>query len=579
MIAFAAAILLFGCGTGNTSAGQTPDAGGGSVGTAQHALHVSIIGKGEVRASNPAFSCRTDCTQAVDATATVHLVALPDSGWKFDGWQGSCTGVTSCDLAMSSDQSATATFSVLLPPPPGTVRVTVSPTGSGSGRVTSAPVGIDCPGTCSTTVQAGTSLSLNATPDASSGFAGWGGGCSGPGACTVAATADVTVYANFSLNAPPPPPPPPPTNACAGIPGPDAIVMQQYVARPNRTVACLAGLGDKNGTLDFPMSYMAADYHGSLIDFVTAANIFLREDYFQSEGPNPIQQPIGLFAAGSAPHLYPYGNAVDIARWDTAGNMQGEALWHVGTIASAGDPTGGLLVAGDIGVDASSMHHEAHAFVGGPGYGLNTKWTQPLASSGPVFGAGVDVFGRSIVITGGASGSITAQWFEGNGTPLTGEFRLLDTFTPGANTWFETSPLIGGGVVVRRMDLNAANGTDSHMLVTVDSGTAGVHAAPQWMVGRNNTRLQITRGGMAYAVLPYGVATGNCSEHLEIVASDGTSCGARDYPIAAGTCNTMGLTLAEDGTVMQQLPSSMELIINSVDAHTCTWRFWTRAAQ
>ncbi len=475
------------------------------------------------------------------------------------------------------------------PPPPSTSRVTVTLIGTGSGRVTSNPAGIDCPaGACNMTVTAGTAVGLGAQPDGNSSFTGWGGGCSSNGGCSVATSSDVTVWANFTANAPPPPPPPPPPGPppqCAGISAPDAVAMLQYAAHPQGSVACLPGLGDANGTLDFPMVFSDANSHGSLIDFVTDANVFLREQYYISEGPNFLQQPSGLASAGTPGHMYPYNPAVRMGRWDSAGNWVGDAVWHAKSFASAGDPAGGVLLAGDLSSDpyttSPAYQHEAVMFSGGGGP-FRVKWgPQLLASSGTVFGAGVDILGRSIVITdGGAqfgSGAISAQWFDMNGTPLTGEFVLVTGFVAGIATWFESSPLIGGGVEVRRMDSDMT-GLHAHTLVLVASGAAAVQPPPVWMTARPDTRLQIARGRHAYAALPYGAANTACTQKLEVLASDGTSCGSRDYPIAAGTCNTQDLTLAHDGTVMQQLPRAMETVTDPVRGwHTCTWRYWTGA--
>ena len=63
--------------------------------------------------------------------------------------------------------------------------VTVQKQGSGNGTVTSSPAGIDCGGTCSGQFQEGVTVSLNAAAAPGSAFAGWGGDCSGTGACTV----------------------------------------------------------------------------------------------------------------------------------------------------------------------------------------------------------------------------------------------------------------------------------------------------------------------------------------------------------------------------------------------------------
>jgi hypothetical protein len=112
------------------------------------------------------------------------------------------------------------------PPPPGTILVSVSPTGRGSGRVVSNPAGIDCPGNCSMRLNSGTPFSLAQTPDAGSFFVGWGGACSGTGTCSVTnPTADKSISAQFDTNRPPPSPPSFPcgNHMCAHgeFPGPD----------------------------------------------------------------------------------------------------------------------------------------------------------------------------------------------------------------------------------------------------------------------------------------------------------------------------------------------------------------------
>src|SRR5436190_15597443 len=63
-------------------------------------------------------------------------------------------------------------------------RLAVVLAGTGAGTVTGS--GISCPGTCSHSYTAGSSVTLTASPASGSSFGGWsGGGCSGTGACTV----------------------------------------------------------------------------------------------------------------------------------------------------------------------------------------------------------------------------------------------------------------------------------------------------------------------------------------------------------------------------------------------------------
>ena len=73
--------------------------------------------------------------------------------------------------------------------------------GTGSGRVTSDPAGIDCGATCRATYADRTVVTLTSTAATGSTFAGWsGGGCSGTDACTVTVDAAKTVSATFTLS-------------------------------------------------------------------------------------------------------------------------------------------------------------------------------------------------------------------------------------------------------------------------------------------------------------------------------------------------------------------------------------------
>jgi hypothetical protein len=73
--------------------------------------------------------------------------------------------------------------------------------GSGGGAVTSTPAGISCGSTCEADFDGGASITLTATPDATSTFTGWSGaGCSGTGTCVVTMDAAKSVTATFALN-------------------------------------------------------------------------------------------------------------------------------------------------------------------------------------------------------------------------------------------------------------------------------------------------------------------------------------------------------------------------------------------
>ena len=71
-------------------------------------------------------------------------------------------------------------------------------TRTGSGTVTSNPGGVSCGTTCSFSFTTGSPVSLAAAPAAGSVFTGWGGACSGAGACAVTMNAAQAVIATFS---------------------------------------------------------------------------------------------------------------------------------------------------------------------------------------------------------------------------------------------------------------------------------------------------------------------------------------------------------------------------------------------
>jgi hypothetical protein len=103
--------------------------------------------------------------------------------------------------AANPTNSALRSFSVTTgAAPPNTHTLSVTKTGSGSGRVTSNPGGIDCGSDCSQSYNDGTPVTLTATPAAGSTFTGWSGdGCSGTAPCTVTMDGSKSVAATFDL--------------------------------------------------------------------------------------------------------------------------------------------------------------------------------------------------------------------------------------------------------------------------------------------------------------------------------------------------------------------------------------------
>jgi Divergent InlB B-repeat domain/Protein of unknown function (DUF1573) len=85
------------------------------------------------------------------------------------------------------------------------VTLSVATAGTGTGTVTSAPTGIACGMDCAETVAPGTTVVLAAAAATGSTFAGWSGGCTGTGPCTVTLNANATVTATFNATSAPAP--------------------------------------------------------------------------------------------------------------------------------------------------------------------------------------------------------------------------------------------------------------------------------------------------------------------------------------------------------------------------------------
>jgi hypothetical protein len=172
------------------------------------AFELSVSGQGSgtgtVRSDPAGIDCGDRCSFAFTSGAEVVLTADADRDSAFSHWEGDCTGTAeTCRVSMIGARNATAVFE-LLP----TYELGVGVVGAGSGAVTSRPRGIDCPGRCTHSYVAGTSVKLSAAPDSQSIFVGWGGACGGTGdTCTVTLDGARLVVARFDPAAPPPPAP------------------------------------------------------------------------------------------------------------------------------------------------------------------------------------------------------------------------------------------------------------------------------------------------------------------------------------------------------------------------------------
>jgi hypothetical protein len=129
----------------------------------------------------------TDSSNNSVTCATTGLTTIDTSG----NISTSVSGGPGCDLSGGGSVD---------PPPPGSFNLSVSKNGTGSGTVTSSPIGISCGTDCSESYTSGIQVTLTAEPASGSTFGGWSGACSGSTglSCTLAMLDNLSVTATFN---------------------------------------------------------------------------------------------------------------------------------------------------------------------------------------------------------------------------------------------------------------------------------------------------------------------------------------------------------------------------------------------
>ena len=190
LVVGALAAIVVSVEAGAVLAGPAPGTTAGNTRT----LSATKAGKGAgTLTSSPAgISCGPTCQAGYADGTTVTLSAAAATGSEFRGWSGDCSGTGKCVVLMNAFKRITATFAV------GPRTLTVHRSGKGTGRITSSPAGINCPATCETSFQYGTSVRLTATPTSNSRFVGWSGNCSGTSTCVLAMKGNRGATATFS---------------------------------------------------------------------------------------------------------------------------------------------------------------------------------------------------------------------------------------------------------------------------------------------------------------------------------------------------------------------------------------------
>ena len=150
-------------------------------------------GSGTVSSTPAGLSCGTTCSASFPSGQSLTLTATPASGSRVGAWSipaCSSSGSTTCAFTPSANTTVTVAFVLSVE------QLKVAVTGGGS--VTATPPGNACTASCSSNYTNGTSVSLSASPNTGFTFSGWGGDCTGTGACTLTMDVARSVTALFT---------------------------------------------------------------------------------------------------------------------------------------------------------------------------------------------------------------------------------------------------------------------------------------------------------------------------------------------------------------------------------------------
>ena len=170
-------------------------------------LTISVVGGGNVSSSDKIMSCPNKCYGVYNPRTVVSLTAKANSGSTFALWGGACVGAAAtCNVTMNAAKTVTATFIAVVGGGGGggggggVTQFTLSAGKTNVGTITATPVGADralnCGNACSAKFNAGTAVTITATPPAGKTFVNWSGACGG-----VLPTCSLTINSNASVQA------------------------------------------------------------------------------------------------------------------------------------------------------------------------------------------------------------------------------------------------------------------------------------------------------------------------------------------------------------------------------------------
>jgi len=613
-----AIIVLSACGTGS---------GSGDVAPASRQLTLQVSGHGSLTLSS-GQGCRDRCVLAIASGTHVSVLATADTDSTFAGWSGACSGTGGCDIVVDRDLEIDGAFG-LRPSASGEHVLTAAT--NGSGTVRSSPDGIDCGSACSAQFADRTDVTLSPIPDAGWRFVGWGGGCSGPGGCTVRISSDVTVWATFAKVGPSQ------HRLQVALSGNGSGRVVSNPAGIECGLSCSASFDDGTIVKLSAQAASASTFSGwggacsGTADCALTVNGDVSVTAAFSAGTPPPNECAGLVPppAGlpQGRHTIQTHGDCQVGVGDGSGTLALRVLEVYPSTSSAAldfvNPAGDVLASypGTNAVLTGQLSGFEGMVWANNAWSTLRTWDQAgratadkaMAKPGSADFIAEDPTGGVVVwhMEAPETGSHVLESYDehlnlrwrvltpGSGDPgalavdragrtlvLYGaDFRTAPKAVDGiwvdrdgtATTFRALGPQkdwthLMGFALTQRVGSGLFLQSGDDWVGQLDSLSTSVAAPPDWLRSRPGTRLHMVHGGTGYAVLSPFTSKG-CVRTIEVVSPSGTSCGATTFAGSSDSCSGTNPTVGYDGTVILEFGEHADQC-RPGGVCTCTWQWW-----